>query len=70
MNAVPHELAWGEIYIPPLLLVVVIAYVLASTTSLIMAKLGWHKYVAHPALAEFSLVIIFTGIIGQFITTF
>ncbi|CAH8218350.1 MULTISPECIES: DUF1656 domain-containing protein [Vibrio] len=70
MNAVPHELAWGEIYIPPLLLVVVIAYVFASTLSFAIAKFGWHKYVAHPALAELSLVIIFTGIISQFITTF
>ncbi|EKO3428125.1 DUF1656 domain-containing protein [Vibrio fluvialis] len=70
MNAMPHELVWGEVYFPPLLLVIASAYVLAILVGSIATKLGIHKYVAFPALAELSLIVIFTGIIGQFITIF
>ncbi|CDT44731.1 conserved hypothetical protein [Vibrio coralliirubri] len=70
MNTMPHELVWGEVYFPPLLLVVALAYVLTILTGSIATRLGLHKYVALPALAELSLIVIFTGIIGQFITIF
>ncbi|MEZ8378201.1 DUF1656 domain-containing protein [Vibrio splendidus] len=68
MNTMPHELVWGEVYFPPLLLVVALAYVLTILTGSITTRLGLHKYVAFPALAELSLIVIFTGIVGQFIT--
>ena len=64
----PHELVWGEIYFPPLLLVIALAYVLTILTGSIATKLGLHKYVAFPAIAELSLIVIFVGVIGQFIT--
>lgn len=67
MNTMPHELVWGEIYFPPLLLVIALAYMLTILTGSIATKSGLHKYVAFPALAELSLIVIFTGVIGQFI---
>lgn len=67
MNTMPHELEWGEIYFPPLLLVIALAYMLTVLTGSIAVRLGLHKYVAFPALAELSLIVIFTGVIGQFI---
>ena len=70
MNTMPHELVWGEIYFPPLLLVIALAYVLTILTGSIATKLGLHKYVAFPAIAELSLFVIFVGVIGQFITIF
>lgn len=70
MNTMPHELVWGEIYFPPLLLVIALAYALTILTGSIATKLGLHKYVALPAIAEISLIVIFVGVIGQFITIF
>ncbi|MGF1846788.1 DUF1656 domain-containing protein [Vibrio lentus] len=67
MNTMPHELVWGEIYFPPLLLVIALAYMLTILTGSIATKFGLHNYVAFPALAEISLIVIFTGVIGQFI---
>ncbi|OED60117.1 hypothetical protein A165_24490 [Vibrio tasmaniensis ZS-17] len=67
MNTMPHELVWGEIYFPPLLLVIALAYMLTILTGSIATKFGLHKYVAFPALAEICLIVIFTGVIGQFI---
>ena len=70
MNSMPHELVWGEIYFPPLLLVVALAYLLTLLVGTTAAKLGLYKYIAFPALAELSLIVIFIGVIGQFITIF
>lgn len=67
MKTMPHELVWGEIYFPPLLLVIALAYMLTVLTGSIAVRLGLHKYVAFPALAELSLIVIFTGVLGQFI---
>ncbi|MEZ8020990.1 DUF1656 domain-containing protein [Vibrio splendidus] len=70
MNTMPHELVWGEVYFPPLLLVIALAYILTILTGSITTKFGLHKYVAFPAVAEVSLIVIFTGFIGQFIPIF
>jgi len=67
MNSMPHELIFGEIYLPPLLLAVAMAYLLTTVVTTIGAKLGWYKYIAIPAIAELSLLVIFTGAISQLI---
>lgn len=67
MNSMPHELIFGEIYLPPLLLVVALAYLLTTLVSTLSVKLGWHRHVALPAIAELSLLVIFTDLIGRFI---
>jgi hypothetical protein len=64
----PHELIFGEVYLPPLLFVVALAYILTSVVSSIFVRLGWYSYIAIPAIAELSIMVIFTGIIGQFIS--
>jgi len=68
MHNMPHELIFGEIYLPPLLLVVALAYLLTSIVSAIATKFGLYRYLAIPAIAELSILVIFTGIIGQFIS--
>ncbi|WP_434567767.1 DUF1656 domain-containing protein [Vibrio chagasii] len=67
MNTMPHELGWGEVYFPPLLLVVALAYLLTMLTGAIATKFGLHKFVAFPAIAEVCLIVLFTGAIGLFI---
>ena len=67
MNTMPHELVWGEVYFPPLLLVVARAYLLTMLTGAIATKFGLHKFVAFPAIAEVCLIVLFTGAIGLFI---
>lgn len=70
MNTVPHELIWGEVYFPPLLLVVALAYGLTLILGSLSTKLGFYKYIASPALAELCVIVILTGVIGQFIPIF
>jgi hypothetical protein len=64
----PHELVLGEVYLPPLLLVITIAYLITTLVSNIATKLGAYKYIAMPAIAELCVLIILTAMISQFIT--
>ncbi len=66
----PHEIALGEVYIPPLLLVVVIAYALASFVFFIGGKLGLYRFIAFPMIAELCLMVIFVNVLSQYITIF
>ncbi|MEH0665986.1 DUF1656 domain-containing protein [Vibrio scophthalmi] len=68
--SIPHELAWGEVYFPPLLLALAIAYGLTMLVSSVIVKSGLYRFVAHPAIAEVCLVILFIGLIGLFIPLF
>ncbi|MEZ9102841.1 DUF1656 domain-containing protein, partial [Vibrio sp. 10N.261.51.A1] len=44
MNTMPHELVWDEVYFPPLLLVIALAYILTMLTGSIATRFGLHKY--------------------------
>ena len=66
----PHEIAFGDVYFPPLLLVAALAYILAGVISFIGTKIGWYKHVTSPAIVELSIFIILIGLISQFIIIF
>lgn len=68
MNIMPHEIALGDVYFPPLLLVGILAYLLTAVLTAIGTRLGWHKYVAAPAIVELSIMLIFVGVISQYIS--
>ncbi len=68
MHAIPHEIAWGEIYFTPLLLVAALAYGLTLLTTKMSVKTGLYRYISHPTLAEICLFVIFTGVISQVIS--
>lgn len=70
MSDMPRELVFGEIYYPPLLLVLLIAYALSMASSYCLARVGLYKYVALPVVVEICLVILFTGLLGQVIPVF
>ncbi|WP_153448342.1 DUF1656 domain-containing protein [Vibrio algicola] len=70
MNAIPHELTWGEIYFPPSLLVVALAYGFTNLVTKAVVKTGLYRCVAFPVIAEISLMIIFIGAISRFIPMF
>ncbi len=70
MNTMPHELVWGEIYFPPLLLVIGLAYVLTTMVTSLATRCGLHKYVAFPALAELSLIVILPALLANLFRSF
>ncbi|MEZ8823951.1 DUF1656 domain-containing protein [Vibrio amylolyticus] len=68
MHAIPHEIAWGEVYFTPLLLVAALAYGFTLIATKISVKTGLYRYISHPTLAESSLFVIFSGVISQVIS--
>jgi hypothetical protein len=54
----PHELAWGDIYFSPLLLVVCMAIVATWITVIIMNKTKLSRFVAFPSLTFLAIVVM------------
>ncbi len=67
MFLAPHEIAFGDVLLPPLLLAIAIAYACALITARGLARLGLHRLIVVPALFELSLTAIYTVLIGTFL---
>ena len=64
---IPKEIAIGEVYLPPLLIAVLLAYGLGNASLTIVNRLGFSKYIYFPALAELSLIVIYTTLLSMFV---
>lgn len=55
------EVSLYGIYVPPLLLLALLAFGLSRLCSRLLARTGWYRHVWHPALFDFSLFVIVLG---------
>jgi hypothetical protein len=60
------EVSLYGLYVPPLLLLAVLALVVSRVLNLFLARLGLYRFVWHPALFDFSLFIIVLGSLSYF----
>ncbi len=67
VTQMPHEFAIGEVYFPPLLITVMLAYFITVVLVFIANKLGWQRVIVMPALVELCLVAIITVLLSRFI---
>ncbi|MGF1772529.1 DUF1656 domain-containing protein [Vibrio wakamikoensis] len=63
----PHEFTLGEVYLPPLLFIAFIAYLITNGLVIATAKLGGNRWIAIPAIFELSLFVLVSAFIGLFI---
>ncbi len=66
----PHELAWGDVYFSPLLLVVCMAIFATWITVIIMNKTKLARFVAFPSLTFLAIVVMYVVAIDHFIIRF
>ncbi|GAL29725.1 MULTISPECIES: DUF1656 domain-containing protein [Vibrio] len=66
----PHELAWGDVYFSPLLLVVCMAIIATWITVIIMNKTKLARFVAFPSLTFLAIVVMYVVAIDHFILRF
>lgn len=66
----PHELAWGDVYFSPLLLVVCMAIAATWITVIIMNKTKLARFVAFPSLTFLAIVVMYVVAIDHFILRF
>ncbi|MFA0085739.1 hypothetical protein BCU70_06340 [Vibrio sp. 10N.286.49.C2] len=66
----PHELAWGDIYFSPLLLVLVIALCATWITVIILNKTKLARFVVFPSLTFLALLVVYVVAIDSFYLRF
>jgi hypothetical protein len=60
------EVSLYGVYVPPLLLLTLLALGLARVLNLILARTGCYRFIWHPALFDFSLFLIVLGSLAFF----
>ncbi|TDR78678.1 DUF1656 domain-containing protein [Photobacterium lutimaris] len=65
--AVPKEVAFGDIYLPPLLVAALLGLICTSVTVRLFNRFRWFRHVASPPLVELSLTIIYTVVVSTYV---
>jgi len=66
MNNYPHELSLGDVYFSPMLLVVVLAFLAAGVTVLILNKIKLSRYVYAPPYVYVAIMVLYMVLIDTF----
>jgi len=66
MNSYPHELSVGDVYFSPMLLVVVLAFIAAGITVLILNKMKLSRYVYAPPYVYVAIMVLYMVLIDAF----
>jgi hypothetical protein len=64
MNPFPHELALGEILMPPLLVAAALAVIASLVTARLLNKYRLSRHFSNPPLVFVALTVIYTVLIG------
>ena len=67
MNQIPHEIAIGGIFLPPLLVVSMLGTTVAVVTALLFNRYRLSRYFSYPPLVFVALIVIYSVLIGTFI---
>jgi hypothetical protein len=70
MNQIPHEIAIGGIYMPPLFVAALMGIVLAIIAAKILNKYRLSKYFFYPPLVFVAMVVIFTVLVENILFMF
>ncbi len=65
-NPYPHELAIGDVYFSPILLVVILAFLATSITVLILNKLKISRYIAAPTYVFMAIMTLYIVLIDTY----
>ena len=65
-NNYPHELSAGDVYYSPMLLVVILAFLAAGVTVLILNKLKLSRYFYAPSYVFIGIMVIYMVLIDAF----
>ena len=67
MGGVPHELAFGGVYVSPLLVAWVLGIAATVASASYLNRRRWSRLLANPTLVLVSLNLVFTVLIGTFL---
>jgi hypothetical protein len=67
MSQIPHEIALGGVFMPPLLVAGILGIIAAIITAQLLNRYRVSRYFYYPPLVFIALMVIYTVIIGTFI---
>lgn len=67
MNLTPHEIALGEVLMPPLLVAGALGVLVSMLTANLFNRFRLSRYLANPPLVLIALTAIYTVIIGTYV---
>lgn len=67
MSLVPHEVAIGGIFMPPLLIASTFGLIASLMTTRVLNRLRMSKYFFYPPLLFMALAVIYTVLIGTLV---
>ena len=67
MSLIPHEIALGEVFMPPLLVAGTLAVIATMVTVHLLNRYRLSRYFYYPPLVFVALMIIYTVVIGTVI---
>jgi hypothetical protein len=67
MSLVPHELALGGVFMPPLLVVSMLAVIASVVTARLLNHYRLSRYLYYPPLVFVALTVIYTVVIGTLV---
>jgi hypothetical protein len=65
-NPYPHELSLGDVYFSPMLLVVLLAFLAAGITVLLLNKLKLSRFIVAPSYVFIALTVLYMVLIDTF----
>lgn len=65
-NPYPHELSAGDVYFSPLLLVVILAFLAAGLTVMVLNKLKVSRFIAAPSYVFIAITALYMVLIDTF----
>ena len=67
MDLIPHEIALGGIYVPPMMLAGLVGTLLAVWVARLLNKYRLSRFLFYPPLVFVSMTVIFTVLVGTLI---
>ena len=67
MSQIPHEIALGGVFMPPLPVAGILGIIAAIITAQLLNRYRVSRYFYYPPLVFIALMVIYTVIIGTFI---
>lgn len=65
-NPYPHELSFGDVYFSPMLLVIVLAFLAAGITVIMLNKLKLSRFITAPSYVFIAIVALYMVLIDTF----
>lgn len=65
-NNYPHELSVGDVYFSPMLLVIILAFLAAGLTVLVLNKLKISRFIVAPSYVFIAIMALYMVLIDAF----